>query len=164
MDVAPIPTARKTRFAALFAEHPEVGAMFLLEGEVTDEQARQTAAEQPIRNGQPEDRLRISNYFMACRPGHPIMDDILRLAVLRSGLPVQGDYDILYTTGPDLVSTVVNRHAYTDVVIVRETEEKLGFQHLVSGGWRDQALVWRHPGWDLWLESGRLGGWRPPGV
>ncbi len=89
-------------------------------------------------------------------PTHP-----RRLARERAHLPIQSDYDILFTTGPDVVSTVVNRRQYADVVIIRDSEAALGFQHLVTGGWRDQALEWHHPGWDAWLQSGKLGTWRP---
>jgi hypothetical protein len=45
------------------------------------------------------------------------------LAQERALLNVETDYDILYTTGPDLVSTVVNRNQYKDVVIIREQEK-----------------------------------------
>ncbi len=83
------------------------------------------------------------------------------LAKARAHLPVNSDYDVLYTTGPDLVSTVVNRHNYSDVLVVRESEEALGFQHLVTGGWRTLELSWHHPGWDAWIDSGRLRPWQP---
>jgi hypothetical protein len=37
----------------------------------------------------------------------------------------------------------------------------MGFEHLISGGWRDHQLEWHHPSWDEWLASGKLGDWKP---
>jgi hypothetical protein len=199
LDVAPLASGAPTRFARLFQEHPDAGAIFFLESELTEEEAQSNGWIHRIRKGVPEDKLRISNYLMAARPAHPIMTDILklaepracfgmfssvgvlvRLAQERALLQVETDYDILYTTGPDLVSTVVNRNQYKDVVIIREREkvwglllcylvnfviffhrQSMGFEHLISGGWRDQQLEWHHPSWDEWLATGKLGDWKP---
>jgi hypothetical protein len=67
-----------TRFAKLFQEHPDAGAIFFLESELTEEEAQSNGWVHRIRNGVPEDKLRISNYLMAARPAHPIMTDILK--------------------------------------------------------------------------------------
>ena len=48
------------------------------------------------------------------------------------------DTDPIYTTGPDLISTVANRraHLYSDLLIVRRPEDRQFASHRANGRWK----------------------------
>ncbi len=96
----------------------------------------------PIRQGQHEAPLRVANYFFICTPGHPVMKNILEECYKRAHLPVQSEYDVLYTTGPDVVSTVVDTMKKNKqlakvgaVVVPRKVADKY-VKHSAVGSWR----------------------------
>ena len=95
----------------------------------------------PIRGGVAETPTRIANYWMASVPGHPIFEDILQEMQARAELPVREDYDVLYTTGPDVVSTVLERvrQKYDDVVVLSSRELWVNLKHVLAQGWRQDA-------------------------
>ena len=66
----------------------------------------------PLRNGIPEDVRRIASYFFYSEPNHPIwkkiIDEMKRR--LKQKNTFEEDYDELYLTGPDLITTVVNKY------------------------------------------------------
>ena len=64
----------------------------------------------PIRGGAPELTTRIGNYWMATKPKSAFWRDVLRLVEKRAALPVRSQYDVLFTTGPDVVSEVYHAH------------------------------------------------------
>jgi mannosyltransferase OCH1-like enzyme len=121
----------------LLKRYPDKKAFFFTELYLNDQQI-EDSKHFPIRNGVPEDRERISNYFLGCVKGHPIMLDILDELVKRSNLEVKDDYDVIYTTGPDLVTTVIqrNRDKYPDLLVVSKEEADKTIQHHVDGSWR----------------------------
>ena len=64
-------------------------------------------------------------------PNHPIWIDILELALERSKKPLHSQYGIIYTTGPDLVTTAVynNIHKYNDIAIISHIDFKKQYMH-----------------------------------
>lgn len=60
----------------------------------------------PIREGNPEIRLRVGNFWMASAPGHLLWRDVPEMIEERSHLTVTHDYDVIFTTGPDIISEV----------------------------------------------------------
>lgn len=94
-----------------------------------------------IRGGQPELRLRVANFWMASVPGHPFWQDVLELIDQRCQLPVQHDYDVIYTTGPDVISEVYHRtwEKYDDVALVPRRTARRFFRHRTHGSWRTEG-------------------------
>jgi mannosyltransferase OCH1-like enzyme len=67
----------------------------------------------PIRKGRPEVNIRVANYWMASVAGHSFWKDVLELVQRRSHLSLGEQYDVLYTTGPDVVSEIYNLYQQT---------------------------------------------------
>jgi mannosyltransferase OCH1-like enzyme len=78
----------------------------------TDKEFCQKTKTIPIRNGIPEDTTRIASYFFYCEPHHVIWDFIFEEMLERFDRvnSFDEDYDVIYATGPDLISTVVNKN------------------------------------------------------
>lgn len=96
-----------------------------------------------IRNGEPEIPIKISNYLFLSRiPNHPIWIDIIKLAKKRSQSTLRSQYGIIYSTGPDLVTTALsqNRHKYNDIAIIPIEEFNKMFLHEMSGSWRTKGF------------------------
>jgi hypothetical protein len=74
---------------------------------------------------------------MASKPNSIEINDILDLCKERSKLTISEDYDILYTTGPDVVSTVYDNHK-NDIIYVPLSISTKYFSHLCVGHWRDE--------------------------
>lgn len=113
------------------------GMLLQVETVLTPEQAAEIGRSEPIRNGHTEVCERIANYFMASSPQNPILEEMLELVKQRSHLPIQRDYDVLYTTGPDVVSEVVHRHRQSPLLRVIPTSHAETFvRHRFWGSWR----------------------------
>lgn len=110
-------------------------AVFLTEAITTREQSRLTATYK-VRRGEAEDRVRIASYFMASRSQHPIWCRIRELVRARIQVGVQEQYDVLYTTGPDVVSTVVNRSRDLEYRVVDYSTSCRYVTHREDGLWR----------------------------
>lgn len=132
--------------AELFERHPDKGAVFFIETVLTDEQAERIGRKNPIRKrgtelgflGEvAEDRRRMASYLFMARPGHPLVGDMLEEARRRSALRVHYPYDIMYTSGTDLFTTVVNHRAdrYPDVLILDRSVADEYFEHICFGSW-----------------------------
>jgi len=67
----------------------------------------------PIRKGRPEVNIRVANYWMASVAGHSFWKDVLELVQRRSHLSLGEQYDVLYTTGPDVVSEIYDLYQQT---------------------------------------------------
>jgi hypothetical protein len=98
----------------------------------------------PIRRGVPEDNQRIANYFFVTVPRCSFYLDLLEEVgrrVQRNPHPRE-DYDVLYTTGPDVVTSVVHSAVRWTcaVTIVPRPKDQLYFRHDASGSWRQVAL------------------------
>lgn len=92
-----------------------------------------------IRGGETELPIKIANYFFISRKrNHPIWLDILELAKIRSTKKVISQYGIIYSTGPDLVTTAIhnNINKYNDVKIINIKEFKKIIKHQCSSSWR----------------------------
>ncbi|MGI9519887.1 MAG: glycosyltransferase family 32 protein [Pirellulaceae bacterium] len=92
----------------------------------------------PIRQGRPELRLRVANFWMASVPGHPFWQDVLDLIHKRRELEIRNDYDVIYTTGPDIISEVYHQtwEKYDDVALVPRRTARRFFRHRTHGSWR----------------------------
>lgn len=102
---------------------------------------RKMTATYPIRQclpeaERPECTLRISNFFLAARKGDATMKRILDLCVARSRHTVREDYDVIFTTGPDVVSTVVESRRDQGACILSLAAFDRVFRHHSDGSWR----------------------------
>jgi hypothetical protein len=126
-------------------------SVLLTETILTSEQCNKVAAEQPIRHGVPETPIRIANYAMGFAKKHKFMRDVLTLASKRtlarasvktSETKEQADYAVIYTTGPDVVSTVISMTAAAagggPLCLGLEKSHEL-VCHRAAGGWRAGA-------------------------
>lgn len=114
-------------------------AVFMVETLISEHYANAVAGE-PIRNGLPEDLRRIANYAMASRPGHPVWIEVLKemkARIDRQAIPVR-QYDVLYLTGPDLLSHCVNRYPTTGISVIGLDASRAHFKHLQMGSWRKE--------------------------
>lgn len=122
---------------ALWERYPQAGVVLSTEVILTAKQRMRTSS-YPIRQGAAEHAVRVANYWLAARPHHPLLAHMLELMRARAHLPVKEQYDILYTTGPDIVSTVWHTygHLYDDVVLLSAEESAAFFTHRAEGSWR----------------------------
>jgi mannosyltransferase OCH1-like enzyme len=121
----------------LLASNAGARALLFVEGVQSAEAARHRGNVQPIRRGVPEVTTRVANYVMATAPRAPLMERIVSLLVERAALDVKTDYDVLYTTGPDVVSEAVHaEHAAPDCKLVPPLVARLYFRHRCAGTWR----------------------------
>ena len=95
----------------------------------------------PVRQGNPELRLRVANFWMASAPGHPFWDDVMDLVDERRKIEIKNDYDVIYTTGPDIISEVYHRKAdqYDDVALIPRKIARRFFRHRTHGSWRTEG-------------------------
>lgn len=63
-------------------------------------------------NQRQEHSVRIANYFMISSKEHAIWKDIMNLCIKRSSLNVIESYDVLFTTGPDVITTSIHNKCY----------------------------------------------------
>jgi mannosyltransferase OCH1-like enzyme len=113
---------------------------FFVEKIITNVTAHE-ARYQPIRKGIPEHPVRIANYAFSSKPKNPIFMEIL--TEIRRRMYIQSapknDYDVIYLTGPDVVTTVVHRLAAVSKVKINIIPEKISrsiFIHIFAGEWR----------------------------
>ena len=124
----------------LFSNQPQASMFVSIECELTAIECRATAL-YPIRQGIPEIPLRIANYWIAAVPKHPVMLDLLTFATERMTIPVQSQYDILYTTGGDAMTETIHRNksSHPGLVILSKEQSDQLMKHTAFGGWREQA-------------------------
>ena len=86
--------------------------------------------------------VRVANYAMLCSPEHPFMEKVIEECQKRASLEIKCDYDVLFTTGPDVVSHVYHltdeyfRKA-NNIVLVPQEKHKVFIVHHCSGVWRN---------------------------
>ena len=117
---------------------PHAGVLLVQEVTLTRGSSIRRGNRFAIRKGQPELRLRVANFWMASVPGHPFWQDVMDLVKERAELPIQNDYDVIYTTGPDIISEVYHRthQKYKDVAMVPRSLARKFFRHRTHGSWR----------------------------
>lgn len=125
----------------LMAPYSKAKLLLFEEWVFTQKYAQRIANQHPIREGRPEHPHRIANYFMASVPGHPFWLDVLALMKERSQLTIKEDYDVIYTTGPDVITEVAHqwKDAGKDIQIVPLKRAGKLIKHWGEGGWRDDA-------------------------
>ena len=123
----------------LLAPYANAGVVLAVEVWATRRWARKSARRNAIREAHPESLRRVANYFLASVPGHPFWDEVLELQRLRAHLPVHGEYDILYTTGPDIITEAALHTKHDDVVVMSRSRANRYFKHLAAGSWRPEV-------------------------
>jgi mannosyltransferase OCH1-like enzyme len=96
---------------------------------------------EPIRRGVFEHPIRIANYAFASKAKNPIFLEIL--AEVRRRMYIQPapmrDYDVLYLTGPDVVSSVIHTMKKTiSINLVSKSVSDGIFEHTCAGEWRNK--------------------------
>jgi mannosyltransferase OCH1-like enzyme len=86
-----------------------------------------------IRCGISEDKIRIADFFMASRKDHEVWDFVIKEFDLRIPNKILEIYDILYVTGPDVISTVINNNKIDDVYIVNKNDSDVFMKHEMDG-------------------------------
>jgi len=87
--------------------------------------------------------VRVANYAMICTPGHPFMQKVLEECHRRAGLKPTCDYDVLFITGPDVVSHIYHitdedfKQANHIILIPLEKHHDF-ITHHCAGSWRNQ--------------------------
>jgi mannosyltransferase OCH1-like enzyme len=121
-------------------EHADAGVLACVEATLTPQEAHRIGVQEPIRNGRAEHTERIANFFLGAQAGHPLLRAIIALLVQRSVLAIHTDYDVLYTTGPDVVTEAIQcaREAH-DLVVIGQPEANRLFEHLEFGNWRSAS-------------------------
>lgn len=94
---------------------------------------------EPIRKGQLEHPIRIANYAFSSKARNPIFLEFL--AEIRRRMYIQPvpkrDYDVLYLTGPDVVTTVIHAAKKTiSINVISKLVSNSIVQHTGAGEWR----------------------------
>ena len=94
---------------------------------------------EPIRKGVLEHPIRIANYAFSSKPRNPIFTEVL--TEVRRRMYIQpapkSDYDVLYLTGPDVVTTVI--HAMKKIIPINIVSKLVSggiIEHTCAGEWR----------------------------
>ena len=107
-----------------------------------------------IRQGIPERLPRLANFWMMATPKHPWFQQTIALQLARRFLRVTREYDVQYTTGPDVMSEILGRYRteqwrddWMEFVpltgspepslrVLSHAEMRRRFCHRCSGSWR----------------------------
>jgi hypothetical protein len=102
-----------------------------------------------IRNGTREHSTRVANYWMMSLVArHPFWSHVMDIAQKRSDLPVVEDYDVIYTTGPDLLTEAY--HTYDndarEIALLGPREFSTLLRHHSDGYWKAHTKLSADPG------------------
>lgn len=128
----------------LFRQYEWANVIFGISRVKSQQKCNLAAKYETIRNGEPEIPIRIANYWCASRiPNHPIWIDILKLAKKRAGSRLQSQYGIIYTTGPDVITTALsrNRQKYKDIAVIPIEKFTKLYPHSCSSSWRSNSRL-----------------------
>lgn len=89
----------------------------------------------PIRNNIPESPIRIANYIIMAQPNS--LTYVINMCNERIKLPIKTDYDIIYTTGPDIMSTIFNNNLFQKFTLIDLELANTYFKHICLGHWRN---------------------------
>lgn len=134
-----------------FLPAPGKNVRLFTENEQTEAQCQAMAAE-PIREGRPEERIRISNQVFSAAAQSQFVEKTIDFLLGRvQRLHPQKDYDILYITANAAVSAAYDQFGKDDLSVERvdlvSTRRMLKWRY--GGAWRrDTRLVHRVPATD----------------
>lgn len=131
----------KYNFNDLFEKYPQYSLFLCVETILSDAQCKQVSIDNPVRKGVHEDNVRVSNYFIASAPKHPFWNFVFRLLKKRASTQIVNNYDIIYSTGPDIISTSYHRYTKkhpndTSIKLLHLNEVKDYIHHFAYGMWR----------------------------
>ncbi|MDB9372523.1 glycosyltransferase [Nodularia sphaerocarpa] len=136
LDIVPV----KKNIADLFVKYPQAKILLITESILLKEQCIEFGHKHKIRQGVTEEPVRVANYFLISRePKHKFWLDVLEEIKSRASLSIQESYDILYTTGPAMLTTVYHQtvaQKYPDIVLLSEAEAGEYIRHVKTGSWR----------------------------
>jgi len=136
-------TENNQKILAVLNNHPE-GKVFLGVERVIPTPYAAAMAAHKIRNGTEEHPVRVANYWMMSAPGHPFWLHVLQMAEERASLPVSQNYDVLYTTGPDLLTEAYHTYRQEDknheVVLLGKSEFLELLNHRSDGFWKSKSM------------------------
>lgn len=122
-------------------QHPDWQAVYFVEHRISEAYAQNTTKLFPIRQGVPEQTERLANFAFGAVREHESLWLILETLTKRCGLfnsPkwIQQDYTILFTTGPDVVTEVIqtNRKKWKHLAVLPHTPYMI---HTCTGTWRN---------------------------
>lgn len=183
----------------LWAAHPTAAALLFEENILSPADAAAAARAHTIRGGRPEECQRIANYMLAAAPapdalleysqlspaGAPapslpapavgsaaaLLQRLLRLMVARAAFPVRTDYDVLFTSGPALLTEAVYAHARVAVGSTTADEGGCGLASDLldkadaasSGGAGGGVVIVRRPDDQRYFDHLTAGTWRASG-
>jgi mannosyltransferase OCH1-like enzyme len=141
LDMAAVRPVRE-----LFDKNPGKRFFCFVEIVLDPERAREIGENEPIRkegkkkglNEIAEDAERIASYAFLCTPRHPVMLEILKEAVKRAVFPVRRQYDVFYTTGPDMFTSAIHRCKadLDDLAVIPKKEADRFLLHHGSATWK----------------------------
>lgn len=109
-----------------------------------DEEQRRAATRYPIRNGEPEEPVRILIQAFAAKPRAPFVKNLLDLVLQRvRTLTPRNDYDILFITGNAAASTAYDLFgkSASDVERVGRDESRRMLKWFYRGTWRTDVSL-----------------------
>jgi len=112
--------------------------LFFIENERTLEQI-ESSKKYRIRNNIGESKTRIANCVLMGLKNSKNYKDILDLCSARHTLDILEPYDIIYTTGPDVVTTVINKKPLVKKISRFDSDRH--FFHRCVGHWRENNTI-----------------------
>ncbi len=107
--------------------------IYFVEHISSDQWCQETVKKYPIREGVPELKTRIANFFFGAIKGHESLLKIIELLIQRvSRFPNEiTEYGVLFTTGPSVVTRAITQN------YAIEYNTRLYLLHLCTGTWRN---------------------------
>ena len=131
---------RKVNSMDIFQPSNDKKVKLFTEIVLSDAKAQEMKNE-PIRNGEPEEKIRVCTQIFSAVPKHPYIFKLFKTALNnKNKYQVKRDYDILYITGNAMMSTVYNQTGknMNDIELVDyDTTQKI-IKISSSGSWRKE--------------------------
>lgn len=106
----------------------------IFNGKIFVEQTMQIRNRDPNNNSINEEPHRIGNFFLMAQPKSQNLWNLIKLAKQRLKLKTTNQYDVLYTTGPALVSSFYEQNKNNNIKILHSKF----LDHVETGTWRNQ--------------------------
>jgi len=121
-----------------FYETYKAGDLFFKEKDKTPEQI-ESSKNIPIRKGISELKSRVGNCVIMSMKNSDNIEAIINICYDRHAITVTEPYDILYTTGPDVVTTSLSDKIFVKKLSLSESD--LYFYHRCVGHWRENKIT-----------------------